>query len=99
MLTIHSPVEMQAWSKQQAASGATIALVPTMGFFHEGHLSLMRAAADLASRVVVSLFVNPIQFGPGEDLQSYPRDFERDARLAEEAGVDRRRKARPAYRR
>lgn len=88
MHIIHSPVEMQVWSRDQAAAGATIALVPTMGYFHEGHLSLMRAASDLASRVVVSLFVNPIQFGPGEDLESYPRDFERDSHLADEVGVD-----------
>ena len=88
MQVIHSPVEMHTWSKEQVASGCTIALVPTMGFFHEGHLSLMRAAKRFASKVVVSLFVNPIQFGAGEDLETYPRDFERDCRLATEAGAD-----------
>lgn len=88
MHIVQSPAEMHAWSKKQVASGATIALVPTMGYFHEGHLSLMRKAAGLANRVVVSLFVNPIQFGPNEDLQAYPRDFDRDKRLADEVGVD-----------
>ncbi|MCA1682863.1 MAG: pantoate--beta-alanine ligase [Actinobacteria bacterium] len=65
-----------------------VGLVPTMGSFHEGHLSLMRAARAECDVVVVSLFVNPSQFGPGDDLKRYPRDEERDARLAEEAGVD-----------
>jgi pantoate--beta-alanine ligase len=63
-------------------------LVPTMGAFHEGHLSLMRAARAECEQVVVSLFVNPAQFGAYEDLGRYPRDEQRDARLAEEAGVD-----------
>jgi len=65
-----------------------IGLVPTMGAFHEGHLALFRAARDENEIVVASLFVNPAQFGEGEDLERYPRDEERDARLAEEAGVD-----------
>jgi pantoate--beta-alanine ligase len=68
--------------------GDTIALVPTMGAFHDGHLSLMRAARDAADVVVVSLFVNPAQFGPNEDLAAYPRDFDRDRELAEAQGVD-----------
>jgi pantoate--beta-alanine ligase len=68
--------------------GRSIGLVPTMGFLHEGHLSLLRTAREECDLVVMSLFVNPIQFGPGEDLDRYPRDEERDARLAAEAGVD-----------
>jgi pantoate--beta-alanine ligase len=66
----------------------SLGLVPTMGAFHEGHLSLFRAARAENEQVVVSLFVNPAQFGAGEDLARYPRDEERDAQLAEEAGVD-----------
>src|SRR3954454_19629870 len=65
-----------------------VGLVPTMGYFHDGHLSLMRAAREQNATVVVSLFVNPAQFGPNEDLASYPRDEERDAQLAEAQGVD-----------
>ncbi|HVT00044.1 MAG TPA: pantoate--beta-alanine ligase [Solirubrobacterales bacterium] len=68
--------------------GRTIGLVPTMGFLHEGHVSLLRAARAECDLVVMSLFVNPTQFGPGEDLDRYPRDEERDLRLAGEAGVD-----------
>jgi pantoate--beta-alanine ligase len=68
--------------------GASIGLVPTMGYLHEGHLSLLRAARAECDVVVMSLFVNPAQFGPGEDLDRYPRDEERDLRLAAEAGAD-----------
>lgn len=68
--------------------GGSIGLVPTMGAFHEGHLSLFRAARAESDAVVVSLFVNPVQFSSGEDLARYPRDEARDARLAEDAGVD-----------
>jgi pantoate--beta-alanine ligase len=69
-------------------AGQSIGLVPTMGFLHEGHLSLLRAARADCDLVVMSLFVNPTQFGPGEDLDRYPRDEGRDARLAAEAGAD-----------
>lgn len=65
-----------------------IALVPTMGCLHEGHLSLIRQARSVADIVVVSIYVNPLQFGPGEDLDRYPRPFERDAALCEREGVD-----------
>ncbi|WP_028317931.1 pantoate--beta-alanine ligase [Desulfobulbus elongatus] len=75
------PEEMRAWSRARARGGKTVGLVPTMGYFHEGHLSLMRRAAELCDAVVVSLFVNPTQFGPNEDLDRYPRDFERDMDL------------------
>ena len=68
--------------------GKTISLVPTMGYFHEGHLSLMDIARKSSDIVVVSLFVNPIQFSPNEDLERYPRDFERDKQLAKKRGVD-----------
>lgn len=79
---------MKAVSEKFRADGEVIGFVPTMGFFHEGHLSLMRKAKGECTRVVVSLFVNPIQFGPQEDYRSYPRDEERDAKLAESEGVD-----------
>jgi pantoate--beta-alanine ligase len=69
-------------------TGYSIGLVPTMGSLHEGHLSLLRAAAARCDVVVMSLFVNPTQFGPGEDLERYPRDEQRDLDLAAEAGVD-----------
>jgi pantoate--beta-alanine ligase len=72
----------------QLAHEGEIGLVPTMGAFHEGHLSLFRAARAENDVVVASLFVNPAQFSEGEDFESYPRDEERDTRLAEEAGVD-----------
>lgn len=88
MKQIASPQEMQAWSKEQRQKGYRIGLVPTMGYLHEGHLSLVRIARDLADKVVVSIFVNPIQFGEGEDLERYPRDLESDLRLLTQEGVD-----------
>lgn len=88
MQTIESPREMQTVSKDLRLAGKTVGLVPTMGYFHEGHLSLMRQARVENDIVVVSLFVNPIQFGRGEDLEKYPRDLKRDSQLAESEGVD-----------
>lgn len=80
--------ETRAFVKAARSGGHTIGLVPTMGAFHAGHLSLMQRARADEDVVVVSLFVNPIQFAPGEDFEAYPRDFDRDARMAAEAGVD-----------
>src|SRR5262245_32884109 len=79
--------EMTRWSRNERARGNTIGLVPTMGYFHEGHLSPIRLAREATWRVVVSLFVNPTQFGPGEDFDRYPRDLTRDRKLAEDAGA------------
>lgn len=80
--------EMKLLVNDAKTAGDVIGLIPTMGYFHEGHLNLMREARKDCDLVVVSLFVNPLQFGPGEDLAEYPRDFDRDTRLAEEVGVD-----------
>ncbi len=88
MKLITTPAAIQQLAQEYRSDGLTIGLVPTMGWFHEGHLSLMRRARKSADRVIVTLFVNPIQFGPGEDLDSYPYDLDRDCRLAEEAGAD-----------
>lgn len=88
MKIIRAVNEMTAWAKSVRRSGKSLALVPTMGFFHEGHLRLMRLASQRADFVVVSLFVNPIQFGPQEDLSRYPRDFDRDAQLAQNEKID-----------
>ncbi len=79
---------MQARSNLLRNQGKTIAFVPTMGYLHEGHLSLMRLARSLADMLVVSIFVNPTQFGPGEDLGAYPRDFEHDQSLCRKEDVD-----------
>jgi pantoate--beta-alanine ligase len=82
-----SPEAMHGWAREQSLAGKTIGLVPTMGYFHEGHLRLMRLAAEQCDLVVVSLFVNPTQFGPNEDLDRYPRDFERDMTLVRQEKV------------
>ncbi len=80
--------DMQARANSLRCQGKTIALAPTMGFLHAGHLSLMRLARGMADILVVSIFVNPTQFGPGEDLAAYPRDFERDRDMCSGEGVD-----------
>ncbi len=80
--------ELRAALASVRADGASVGLVPTMGYLHEGHLSLLRAARAECDFVVMSLFVNPTQFRPGEDLERYPRDEQRDGELAGEAGVD-----------
>jgi pantoate--beta-alanine ligase len=88
MKVIREPQTMQNYSDEQRARARRIALVPTMGYLHEGHLSLMREGKKRADTLVVSVFVNPTQFGPKEDLDAYPRDFERDERLMREVAVD-----------
>ncbi len=88
MRIVEKPREMSSLSSEARKMGKTIAFVPTMGFFHEGHLSLMKEGRRRGDLLVVSLFVNPTQFGPSEDFEKYPRDFERDRRMAEEVGVD-----------
>lgn len=88
MKVVTTPAEIQMLAGQYRSKGLIIGLVPTMGWFHEGHLSLMREARKKADKVIVSLFVNPMQFGPAEDLDSYPYDLDRDCKLAEEIGVD-----------
>lgn len=80
--------EVREQIAQWKAAGRTVGLVPTMGYLHEGHQSLMDAARQACDAVVVSVFVNPIQFGPNEDFDNYPRDLERDAELCEAHGVD-----------
>ena len=88
MRVVRAVAELRSLLAAARSGGNSVGLVPTMGFFHEGHLSLMRRARSDTDVVVVSLFVNPAQFAPGEDLDAYPRDEERDQRLAEAEGVD-----------
>ncbi|HET9676071.1 MAG TPA: pantoate--beta-alanine ligase, partial [Solirubrobacterales bacterium] len=85
---LRTKAELRSALADARRAGQTIGLVPTMGYLHQGHLSLIRAARAECDLVVMSLFVNPTQFGAGEDLDRYPRDEERDLRLAGEAGAD-----------
>jgi len=88
MRILRTKVELRDRLDEARRGGATVGLVPTMGYLHEGHLSLLRRAGADCDLVVMSLFVNPAQFAPGEDLDRYPRDEDRDAALAEGEGVD-----------
>ncbi len=85
---IESATAMRSRSREARGQGLRVGFVPTMGYLHEGHLSLIRRARELSDFVVVSIFVNPTQFGPNEDLDRYPRDMERDRRLCRAEGVD-----------
>lgn len=80
--------ELKQWIKNTKADGSSIGLVPTMGFLHEGHMKLVNTAKNENEAVVMSIFVNPAQFGPNEDFERYPRNMERDTQMAEEAGID-----------
>ncbi|MDP8953016.1 MAG: pantoate--beta-alanine ligase [Actinomycetota bacterium] len=85
----HDPLILRGVEEMRAfAARRPLGLVPTMGYLHEGHLALVRRAREECATVVVSIFVNPLQFGPGEDFERYPRDPEQDAALAQEAGAD-----------
>jgi len=86
--TVTDVEAMQSYAEEARREGKVIALVPTMGFLHEGHLSLIRLADEAADVVVTSIYVNPTQFGPSEDVDQYPRDIDRDTTLAQQAGTD-----------
>ena len=87
MIELATTAEIRSWVRARRREGQRIALVPTMGYLHEGHLSLVTEARRRADAVVMSIFVNPLQFAPTEDLARYPRDLARDRRLAEGRGV------------
>jgi len=88
MKVIESIREMQSFSEDLRLRGKRLAFVPTMGYFHDGHLQLMKEAKKAANYVVVSIYVNPTQFGPKEDFSKYPRDLNRDLKLAKSVNVD-----------
>jgi pantoate--beta-alanine ligase len=88
MILITHPEEMASWSETERLSGKRLGLVPTMGSLHRGHVALVEEAKRRTRRTILSVFVNPLQFGPQEDLARYPRDLERDSAMAEAAGVD-----------
>ncbi|MBO4368661.1 MAG: pantoate--beta-alanine ligase [Desulfovibrio sp.] len=88
MQIIHTKAELRSLCDQRHKEGKSICLVPTMGYYHAGHMDLMRSGRTLADTLVVSLFVNPTQFGPNEDLESYPTDKTKDASIAEQCGCD-----------
>lgn len=88
MNIIRTPEDMQRAALALRREGKSIGVVPTMGYLHEGHLSLIRRARERADVVITTLFVNPLQFGPNEDFEAYPRDFDRDVGLAEAEGTD-----------
>ncbi len=88
MKTISSIREMQLFSEAARNAGQKISFVPTMGYFHDGHLSLMREGRQRADCLAISIYVNPTQFGPTEDFENYPRNLERDKALAGDVGVD-----------
>ena len=87
MQIVSTVEEVRKQVKKWREEGLSVGLVPTMGYLHEGHKSLIDKAVEQNDRVVVSVFVNPIQFGPNEDLATYPRDLERDAALCENAAI------------
>ena len=88
MKLVHTIKEVREIVSQWRKEGLTVGLVPTMGYLHEGHQSLIRKSVEQNDRTVVSVFVNPIQFGPTEDLEAYPRDINRDMKAVEEVGGD-----------
>ncbi len=88
MIQVSTIAELRALLKEMRQGNKSVGFVPTMGYLHEGHMSLVAKAKEKTDIVVMSIFVNPLQFGPNEDFERYPRDIERDSQMAREAGVD-----------